>query len=577
MSWDMAIATIMHSGSGYSPAWSPCNRLITIASFNTGVQILDGMTLKQLKLFTYPDGRPHCATFSPDSRMLVCVGHGQAPIVCWDIQTGVPVCKIPTEEIYGDPYSITYSKCGTMLGVLFLDTGTGDAYYAGGVCVIGTYNVLSGTSICYHQIDGLVNTIWTNGGCVQFATLDVESITIWEVEFTSKDPPTEVRSTPAPDNFDPFEQFIFLPNPSRLAFKHRKSLLVWDICYSKLFLEYVYDDEVIGMAFSSDGNLFVSTTQAGEAFVWKESPTAGYILYQRVRAGIYLQLVFSPSGQSITVHNYSTLQLLRTKDLTASPLGVLPQPLVCDRCFILRFSQDRPLAVAARLGDNIVTVIDLMSGVQWLDIDAGMPVYGLGVAKSTLIVVGNQKIITWNIPPGAHVLGTRLNIDDSSQTTSFCCPGFGGSLYKTALISSDLSYVIINFSGGLRIYNLSTGKLLGGHRVYTFFIHLTSDGHEVWGSTSSGNQGWAITKDRSSNVMRLKSLGTHGPPSIALPWQSSQGHQVTDNGWIFSSSGKRVLWLPYHLRSQNRMWGGQFLTLLHSELAGVVILELLEE
>ena len=61
-------------------------------------------------------------------------------------------------------------------------------------------------------------------------------------------------------------------------------------------------------------------------------------------------------------------------------------------------------------------------------------------------------------------------------------------------------------------------------------------------------------------------------------WQSSCGYEVTNDGWILSGSKQRLLWLPHHWRSrkQHRRWEGQFLGLLHEELAEVVILEFLD-
>ena len=98
----------------------------------------------------------------------------------------------------------------------------------------------------------------------------------------------------------------------------------------------------------------------------------------------------------------------------------------------------------------------------------------------------------------------------------------------------------------------------------------------------SGEHEWVVAKDSNSNVTALSSIAAlkyvHHSSGMP-PWQSSHGHQVTDDGWILSSSGKRLLLLPHHWQSSegaNRMWSGQFLAFLYPELQEVVTLELLE-
>ena len=127
---------------------------------------------------------------------------------------------------------------------------------------------------------------------------------------------------------------------------------------------------------------------------------------------------------------------------------------------------------------------------------------------------------------------------------------------------------------------MSTGRLLGGSNQLYGMPYFTSDGHEVWGSGSICLIRLAVVWDSRCNVIGLKCPDPSEVPSGVLPWQSSHGHKVTDDGWILSSSGKRLLWLPHHWRSYERnhqVWGGQFLAILDNRLPEVVILELLEE
>ena len=83
-----------------------------------------------------------------------------------------------------------------MLGALFdMDT-------------IIIYNILSGMQISSHSVQGVA--IWTHNECLQFAAVGSESITIWEVSFTSPNTPMQISSLFTPDNFSG-DQFVFLP------------------------------------------------------------------------------------------------------------------------------------------------------------------------------------------------------------------------------------------------------------------------------------------------------------------------------------------------------------------------------
>ena len=93
-------------------------------------------------------------------------------LISWDVQTDLLASKISiTEEGYIPVvHSITYSGCGTMLGVLFQGHN---------ISVITTYNVLSNTPIHSHPVEGLLaGTIWTHSEYVQSAVLGSGFITI---------------------------------------------------------------------------------------------------------------------------------------------------------------------------------------------------------------------------------------------------------------------------------------------------------------------------------------------------------------------------------------------------------------
>jgi len=581
ISWDTSIVTIKSPNPIKHIAWSPCSKFVAISLESAEIQILDGVTLKQLKLFTPPHHSTHSLAFSPESRLLTWAGEFKA-FITWDLQTGVQVSEISIEEgsnLY--VYTITYSECGTMFGVLFKGRLTNG---------IGISNVLSSTPMYYHSFEGPGSSkIWRYGECIWYATLEPWSITIWEIGFTPNNPPTEVRVVPIPNHLGSGKQFIFAPGHLQVAIALEKAILVWDIQDSKLLLNSTDIKTPEKMAFSSDGQFLVCGFDYS-IYLWKRSP-AGYTLHQKVPSSALgkksFNLLLSPNGQTIVVSGYTTLELWHTAESTISTSHAPVQTLTTPR-FLLEFSPDGSLAVTAQLWDTTATVLDLKSGVTQFIIDTGMEIYGLGVAWGTVVAIGDGKVITWNLPPLGPFSNVRMNIDDGIETTTFDRRSAPFRLIQihSASISADFNHIALLGISGLgsgpsllNIYDVSTGEHLASSSSHGQTPWFTPDGYEIWCLDTKEAEGWAISKDNKFDITELEKLGPIRGPSGGFPWQSPHGCQVIDDGWIISSTGKCLLWLPPRWRSieQYRVWGEQFLGLSHPGLSEVVILELLEE
>ena len=567
------------------PTWSPCSRLIAIAPHSReGIQILDAVTLKRVKTLTAPWDCVMLLAFSPGSRLLTCSTHFSpvfaipVALITWDLQTGVPVSEI-TFEAAKKAHSITYSGCRTMCGVL-LETSDYTAVVHS--YVVHTYDVLSGIPIHFHPVEGrVVELIWTHGECFRFATLGPGSITIWEVGFTSEHPPTVVKSLPTPNNFDPSDECLFLPTLSRLAFVLEKTTLVWDAQNSKVLLSSVDAEWTGDMTFSPDGGLFACGTEGLEVYLWKESPT-GYILHQKLISSpshLPYKPFLSPNGQLIVASCDRALRLWRVTDSTPLPSSV---PIQHAGFFILGFSPDESLAAAAQSGGNTVTVLNLKSGTPRLIIDADMVIYGLRIAGSTVVVVGDGTVTTWNMPAGDSVINARATINDSVRATTFNyrrpAPSLELTPPPTASISPNLEHIAIEGEGSLDIYSVSTGEYLMGTHSWVGRSWWTPDGRQVWGY-KKGERGWAIPEHRNYHAPGLERLYRIRRPVGGFPWDPPRGYQVMDDGWILSPSGRRLLWLPPHwqVNRAHSAWGGQFLALLDPQLPEIVILEVRKE
>ena len=126
------------------------------------------------------------------------------------------------------------------------------------------------------------------------------------------------------------------------------------------------------------------------------------------------------------------------------------------------------------------------------------------------------------------------------------------------------------------LYDMSTGKRVctiprGADRAW--FIRGRC---EVWSSRDGSMVGWTIVKGGKSDVIELEPLGPNANPSGGCPWESSHGHDVTNDGWILDSRKKRIMWLPHRWRVHEylRRWDGRLLGLLDGRLPEPVILDL---
>jgi hypothetical protein len=471
-------------------------------------------------------------------------------------------------------FSSAYSMDGKVVAVAYRHLG--DA-----TTTIFTYNLLSRSHTYSHHVSEgrLVAPIWADSECLRFVTVKPGSITIWEAGFASIPTLVEVESLSAPDVIGHSEEYLFLPTRSWLAIALQEAVLVWDTQGSKLLLNSVSGNRPMTMAFSPDGRFFACGMTGLETFLWKESPT-GYILHQKLISGIHgvIRPLISQNGESIIVLNYSIIQLWRTTDPTP-PLSSVSIQSVERTAFILEISPDETMVAVARLKEDSVTVLNLKSGNSRLTVDTDMKVLGLRATGSAIVVIGEGKVVTWNIPAWDCAPDVRANINDCVRTAVFdYSPPPHPTLVPHASISPDFKHVAVTWntrrkSHDLNVYDVSTGRCLTGATTWWATPWTTPSRREVLDGFSADR--WRVAEDNESDLTKLEPPRPTAHASGGSPWRSSRGYEVRPNGWILSPSGKRLFWLPHHWRSGEtyRTWGGRYLGLLHRELPAAVILE----
>ena len=244
--------------------------------------------------------------------------------------------------------------------------------------------------------------------------------------------------------------------------------------------------------------------------------------------------------------------------------------------FILGFSLDENFAAFARRRGNTVTIIDLKSGELKWNVDMGVEIDCLGVTGGTVIVIGEDSIVTWNLPSGGHTFNASIN---DIIRTAILSPHPGRPAYM--LVSPDLSCIVVTRGRpySLEVDDVSTGSCLARTETDRLLIPwFTRDGREVWvsqaGIYSKELEQCEVIEDSESGTVELKLQ--------SIPHQffqkSSYGYTVTEDSWVLSPSQKRLLWLPHRWRVSegSRTWDGRFLGLVHGDLSEVVVLEFLK-
>lgn len=186
-----------------------------------------------------------------------------------------------------------------------------------------------------------------------------------------------------------------------------------------------------------------------------------------------------------------------------------------------------------------MTIFDLKSGLPHLTVSTGVEVYGLGIAENVIVVVGNGKVVTWNLPEGDRLLDAGMETQDSAH--SVYLSDDWKSEVVAASISPDLCYIALVIEGPVLL-----------RRLYVY-------------SASTGNRVGCVATER--NTLWFS------PDESALRCAAGT---VMKDGWILGPDGKWLLILPPRWRSDavKSVWRGRYLAFLPDTPPKPVILEL---
>ena len=585
MSWGTNTAATARPSSVNVVVWSSCNRFIAITwDGSRAVDVLDSATLQRLQTLELPQDilvESQELMFSPDSHVLMCCSSTRTSssdlelfVVSWDLQTGGEIGVIKWQGGRRSGFT-PYSEDGKMVG--FCDARGDQEFF------FFVYDVASGVLMDSHSFEATIPLdqahTWIHGESLQFVTANATAITIWEVIFTSGATPTQIETLPAPGRFDDeWRMAAFLPDLCRVALSHKyHGILVWDARDSRYLLEDT-DIDPEKISFSSDGRFLACATQGPDVYLWKDSPD-GYLLHGILTSGVvgWPDLRFAQSGELIVTFGGCVIQLWNTNRITTTPSSTLTQAHTGN--LILEFSPDGMLAAVAMPGGNTVMVLNLEASLPRLTVDAGMVVCGLGMTGNAVVVIGEGKVIAWNLPAGDCVPDAPVGLGARSWTVNFWDSRSSQSYYHScvsgASISPDSRYIALVHLHTLHIHRTSTGERVGKKVVDRCAPRFSPDGCKIWGAGVGDNQavyGFCGGHEEVQEWPKNEVYKEHPPQES--PWGTPLGYQVTDDWWILGPGGKRLLMLPPPWRSYavHRMWEGQFLALVHAGLSEPVIL-----
>ena len=622
MSWDSNTATAFFSDYIQLAVWSPCNQFIAISSWDYPlVGILDSATLVELQTFRFkPEGNytRTALRFSPDSRLLTCsftFGYKWS-LATRDLQTGRTISTIesPLNKHSSSITDFTYSRDGETIGVLHWKVLADKTTTATAISIYKVFSGIHTHDVHYSQnipaasptelsFDNEWFYIWTHGESLRFTTATLTTATIWEVGFVPGTTPTEVGSFSIPDSYKPPKPSSprFNPTLNLLLFIHPLcGIFIWDVQQSKSLLHCTdiklnskttlssdgrksllhFKDIKLHLktTFSSDGRFFACPTLESEIYLWKRS-SAGYALHAMLTPSTRSSVpLLSPNGEMLftfnnfLAYNDTVTRLWHTKDFT-TPISSLIQAHRTEN-FVLDFLPGGSLTVFARQKDDTVTVLDLNSGVPQWTIDAGMEVYGLRAFGKTIAVIGQEKLIAWDLPGGAVLPGARMGVEESVRTITLN-PIEPRWPVIAASASLDFGYVALVYDGAhvMDVYNTIRQDRLR-YSVSSGALWFLPQGNDI-GFVSYGKGEAQIINFLNDQEDRIP-IGDIEYGQWGCPYGSSSGYRITDDGWIITPSRKRLLMLPPHWHPEmiRRVWNGKFLALLHGALPEAVILEL---
>ena len=484
-------------------------------------------------------------------------------IVIWDIETGAVVKDIMIsveglrEIVFSGSYTVT------------LVTG----YYK----IFRTYDALNGVLLYEGWIlplfDRWLGAYWEHGESLRLATSYATdsgklAIDIHQLQPSSIPPFTMVESFVVPlDN----EDFSLSPVSFHASFVTRTEITLLDIRDSKILLRTEAPQPLYSMLgrFSPDGGFFACGTLESEIHIWKNTP-AGYVPWSNLKPRLpFDSFSFSPSAVSILAWGPGGVQLLDNRTRASS------SNKMASSCHngghLVAYSKDGTRIATARLGDNVVTVLDLLSGTPQRPINTAMRILDIGIIGNTVFTANTRELVGWD-----PELGEVARRAFGALVTEIAVTGTDPGLVENFTLSADCSWIAFTVDRTILLYDIQGQRVLYKRTMDrdVVDIRFAPYGRELcfildddFCECLAGVRGVQMLSEMAEQwrIVNVTKEFTEGVWSRDGLFPLHGCCIQRELGWIQDSGGRKLLWLPPNWRMACCLatrWNGNFLALV---------------
>jgi len=473
-------------------------------------------------------------------------------MIIWDIQTGVSINRISLKSGYYEVFAVNQRTVALL---------TPDTF-----CI---YDGLTGTRLC----DGTLlpsyrvrfGGHWTHGDSLRFAmSLETDGelvIGVYELQPASSPPLVVVNSFPTPLHDGDFRGFCFSPITLHACFYTRDKVVILNLRDSKVLFQFKALQEYLMPVpqFSPDGRFFAFKAREWEITVLENTP-AGYVTHSVLKPRLQLyQFSFSPFGTSIMSWGPKGTQLLdySTRRSAPSPAKIGSDDQYGDH--LVACSKDGTLIITARKRDNVVTVLDTLSGTPQRSVNTNVSILGLGIVGDTIYITDAHELVSWDLEACGTVQGAR----GTGRVTVNLAPHTDADDVRYAAFSRDCSQIAFATDYTVFLYDVRVRGIVSQHREYERIMDISFP--------PGGCHPRVTTSSFESDLMEY--MKTFWPEDKIL--RSSHSYGVRRE-WVEDSGGNKVLWLPPSWRTDYEWevkWDGNFLALVDRKNPVPIIIE----
>ncbi|KAG9086618.1 hypothetical protein FS749_003521 [Ceratobasidium sp. UAMH 11750] len=575
-----------HSGWVWSVAFSLDGRRIVSGSSDRTVHIWDAETgdpaLEPLEGHT---DSVYSVTFSPNSQWIVS-GSSDCTLRIWDAQTGAAV-REPLEGHSGGVRSVAFSldsrhvaSCSSDTTVRIWDVETGKevfhplrGYSDWARCIAFSPNskyLVSGSydrtirvwdtqtgDLVLDTLDGHSDLVLSvafsaNGRRVVSGSWD-KTIRIWDV--VDKGNPGAVKDSITSKGHSGFVYSVGFSSNGRyvVSGSDDQTVRIWDAETGAAVRAPFegHSGDVLSVAFSPDDHLVVSGSRDKTVRIWNAETGELVLEPLRGHSGTVLSVAFSPNGHRVASGSADKSICVWNAETGAQALSPLTDH--SGEVNSVAFSPNGH-RLASGSDDHTVRIWDTETGQLALEPLTGHSHYVMSVAFSgdgRRIVSGSfdNTVLIWDAETGGAVLDLLRGHTHWVQPVAFSSDG------RWIASGSDDNTV--------RIWDARTDEAvlepMRGHSGIVVSVAFSPDGRRIAsGSADMTVRIWDAESHTTSAVHTLTFLP--GTQVRALPSQVTDGKLLVSSaelarhlhpdlaGWVTSSEGKLLVWLPPELR-----------------------------